>query len=210
MEIRADGTIWRKQIIFFHGKEFRRDSIEPRRAETLNPATLYYRITTREKGRWLSVQAHRLVYFHFFGEISEGMVINHKNGIKLDNRPENLEAITQAANVIHMREVLGKGGRPPRNPHLRGERHPQARFTRNDVVEIRNELRLGKLVKVIAKERGVSISAVASINFGKSYRNVTEDRDITFPIQISKFHPYKTAAQALKAEEPKPYYDVGI
>jgi len=206
MEIRPDGTIWRKQTIFFHGKEYRKDNIEPRRAETLNPATKYLRITTKVNNRWLCVQAHRLVFFHFFGEIKDDFVINHKNGIKTDNRPENLESITQSDNVKHMWKVLNKGVKPPRNKHLVGVRHPQAKFTREEVIEIRNEIRSGKSFKVIAEERNVAQSAISSINIGKSYRDVKEDSAVGFPIYASKFHPYKYKHEALKSES-MPDYD---
>lgn len=55
-----------------------------------------------------SVFVHRLVATAFISDIPEGMVINHKNGIKTDNRVENLEIVTPRENVIHAIEVLGK------------------------------------------------------------------------------------------------------
>jgi hypothetical protein len=48
-----------------------------------------------------SVFSHRTIVEFFFGKIEKGMVVNHKNGIKTDNRIDNLEAITQKENVIH-------------------------------------------------------------------------------------------------------------
>lgn len=55
-----------------------------------------------------SVFAHRLVVTAFISEIPDDKVINHKNGIKTDNRVENLEIVTQKVNVIHAINVLGK------------------------------------------------------------------------------------------------------
>ena len=37
----------------------------------------------------------------FIGTRPEGMVVNHKNGVKTDNRLENLEYITSRENTIH-------------------------------------------------------------------------------------------------------------
>lgn len=51
---------------------------------------------------------HRLVAEAFLGPIPDGMVVNHKNGIRDDNRLENLEYISQRENIIHARDVLGK------------------------------------------------------------------------------------------------------
>ena len=50
---------------------------------------------------------HRLVYEAFHGPIPNGFEINHKNGIRSDNRPENLEALTHAENVRYSKEHLG-------------------------------------------------------------------------------------------------------
>jgi hypothetical protein len=44
---------------------------------------------------------HRVVYETFVSTIEKGMVINHINGLKNDNRLVNLEAITQSCNIIH-------------------------------------------------------------------------------------------------------------
>ena len=54
------------------------------------------------------IHVHRLVVMAFISDIPVGMVINHKNGIKTDNRVENLEIVTQKQNVHHAINVLGK------------------------------------------------------------------------------------------------------
>lgn len=47
-----------------------------------------------------SILTHRLVWLTFVGEIEEGMVINHINGDKSDNRLENLEKVSHQENMI--------------------------------------------------------------------------------------------------------------
>lgn len=44
---------------------------------------------------------HRLVLMAFNGVPDKEMVCNHKNGVKADNRIENLEWVTQSVNCLH-------------------------------------------------------------------------------------------------------------
>lgn len=72
-------------------------------------ATLY---NDRKKIR---TGAHRLVALAFIPNPENKPQINHKNGIRTDNRPENLEWVTCSENNLHRRRVLqGGGGRPKR------------------------------------------------------------------------------------------------
>ena len=50
---------------------------------------------------------HQLVAHVFLGPIESGMQVNHINGIRTDNRLENLEIVTPQENMRHSREVLG-------------------------------------------------------------------------------------------------------
>lgn len=50
------------------------------------------------------VYEHMLVFEEAFGPIPEGLVIHHRNRVRSDNRPENLEALTQSEHMrLHMR-----------------------------------------------------------------------------------------------------------
>ncbi len=44
---------------------------------------------------------HRLAWFFAFGEIPEGMEIDHKNGIRDDNRIGNLRLVTSRENAMN-------------------------------------------------------------------------------------------------------------
>ena len=65
--------------------------------------------------------AHRLVWEAFNGPIPYPLQINHKNGVRDDNRLENLELVTASGNIQHMLKrftALGKkhneGGNYPK------------------------------------------------------------------------------------------------
>lgn len=56
------------------------------------------------------LQAHRIVYQKFVGELDARLVINHKDGDGLNNSVENLELVTQGENNAHRYRVLGYAG----------------------------------------------------------------------------------------------------
>jgi hypothetical protein len=51
---------------------------------------------------------HRMVAMAFHGVPPSNLEVNHINGIKTDNRPENLEWVTTSENELHSYRVLGK------------------------------------------------------------------------------------------------------
>jgi hypothetical protein len=55
----------------------------------------------RRTGRKRAILAHRLVWIRFNGPIPEGMEINHKDGVKHNNRLSNLELVTSSKNKLH-------------------------------------------------------------------------------------------------------------
>lgn len=58
-----------------------------------------------------SMKTHRLVCCAFFGHRDSSWHVNHKNGIRDDNRLCNLEWCTAGENVRHSFSVLGKKSR---------------------------------------------------------------------------------------------------
>lgn len=52
-----------------------------------------------KNGKMKHFSVHRLVVIAFRGDIPSGMTVDHVNGIKTDNRLENLQLLTNADNV---------------------------------------------------------------------------------------------------------------
>lgn len=105
--IDKNGAIWRLRVRRKQSKKgltwAKLD--HPRRAEA--QTSNYLVVQLELYGRKQVVMAHRAVYQHWVGPIPDGHVVNHKNGVKTDNRPSNLEAVTQSENVLHAIYVLG-------------------------------------------------------------------------------------------------------
>jgi hypothetical protein len=68
----------------------------------------YYRVSLSKDNKSKIYSIHRLVCAAFIG-IPKGMVCNHKNGDKSDNRLSNLEVVTQKQNEHHKWAVLDRG-----------------------------------------------------------------------------------------------------
>lgn len=91
--------------------------------------TGYKRVCLRLDNSDVHKYVHRLVLQAFLGD-NPGLQVNHKNGIKTDNRLSNLEWVTAAENLAHAR----------RNGLLKSEgvNHYRAKLTDVDIVEIRS------------------------------------------------------------------------
>jgi len=59
------------------------------RAEMINGLG-YLQVRLMVAGKRHHAAAHRLVWFHFNGPIPDGVTVNHKNGVKSENWPDNL------------------------------------------------------------------------------------------------------------------------
>ncbi len=79
---------------------------------------------------------HRLVVTCFIGEIPDHLVVNHKNGIKTDNRVENLEIVTRSQNIIHAYATGLAEGKA-------GEDNSQAKLTEQQVLQMYIHLKAG-------------------------------------------------------------------
>lgn len=84
-----------------------------------------------------TIQAHRLVAFVHIPLVEGKSIINHKNGIKTDNRVENLEWCTHTENMNHA--VANKF-----LVHKKGTEHCRASFTKKEVIKFCKLFEKGK------------------------------------------------------------------
>lgn len=66
----------------------------------------YRKVSIAWKPKNLQARAHRVIWFMFHGAIPEGMLVDHINGDRSDNRIENLRLVDHADNS---QNCTGKG-----------------------------------------------------------------------------------------------------
>lgn len=168
LEIDHLGRVWRtkKRTNNRWSGEVRTTACKRVRAEAANAAG-YLQVRLMRNGKRVHAAAHRLVWLHFRGEIPDGLTINHLNGIKGDNRPENLELATYSRQRKHAIRELGA-----KHWDCRGSNHPKTKLTEADVVEIRSRRRSGDRIKDIAADYGMRSRAVSAICRRRTWRHV--------------------------------------
>lgn len=116
----------------------------------------YIRVCLSQGWRELFNFVHQLVLIAFVGPRPEGMISRHKNGKPDDNRSDNLEWSTPKENradqKLHGTE----------NP-VRGEDHPQATITTEQVNRMRELADLGVSVSKISNEMQIRQRTVRRI-----------------------------------------------
>ena len=89
---------------YFKERHFGKDVIKyspPRISKFVTDKYGYYKLGLIKDGRNIHHHVHRLVAQAFIDNPENKTQVNHKNGIKTDNRVENLEWCTPKENTIH-------------------------------------------------------------------------------------------------------------
>ena len=110
----------------------------------------YKALSISKDGKFKMLTAHRLIAMSFLGR--SNLTVNHKNGIKTDNRIENLEFVTIRENNLHASRIGLVN-------HVKGEKHYASKLTEKDVLEIR-------------KMKGVKTKRELSIMYGVCEKNI--------------------------------------
>lgn len=113
----------------------------------------YLRCNLKKDGKRYDFSVHRLVAIAFLKKDKERELVNHKNGIKTDNRLENLEWCTQEENVKHAVKT----------------RLIKTKLTDKEAMEIKNS-KLSN--RKLAKQYGIDSTIVWRIKNGKAYKHL--------------------------------------
>lgn len=76
---------------------------------------------------------HRLVFAALHGPIPPRLTINHRDGNKANNHPDNVELASESEQRVHAWRVLDAY----KDRDQRGERHPMAKLTNEQVALLR-------------------------------------------------------------------------
>lgn len=123
---------------------------------------------SQEDGRECRVA--RLIAMTFHGEIPDDFQVNHVNGVRSDDRPENLEIVTCQENIRHAIDTLGARV---------GERNGCAKMTDAKVLELRERAAKNETYASLSQAFGVSAVEASNIAKGKTWAHVGGPRSLS-------------------------------
>lgn len=123
----------------------------------------YKRIGLRENGTRRHYSIHRLIALTFIPNPQNKPQVNHKNGIKTDNRVDNLEWVTQAENMQHAMKI---------GTHkIQGPESKRAKLTWRQINEIKKLRRTGATLQAIGDRFKVTKGTIWKIMNNYTYRD---------------------------------------
>lgn len=112
----------------------------------------YLRVCLHKSKKQFNVTVHRLVAKTFIPNPENKPQVNHKNGIKTDNRVENLEWVTSSENNIHKFRVLKKE-HPRPNKGKFGKDNPLSK----KIIQIKDGVVIAEFCGINDAERATGI-----------------------------------------------------
>lgn len=138
---------------------------EPKPLAQCRTQSGYLEVACVVDGKRVKAAAHRIIGKAFVPGYEDGLSINHINGVKTDNRPENLEWLSLSDNTRHQ-WATGL-------VDLRGDNCPGRKLSAKKVKIIRQWLRAGIPANQIATVTDLSASTISKIENGQRWSSIT-------------------------------------
>lgn len=131
----------------------------------------YLKISLKHRGISITRTVHRLVMETFNPNPDKTKQVNHINGIKTDNRLENLEWVTVSENIKH---AFSLGLKKPR----KGEESNFNKYN-EEIIRFACELMAqGKGTKYISEKTGLPYKYITDIRTGKKWAHISKDYNL--------------------------------
>lgn len=131
------------------------------------PDKFYPRVSLSMNGKITRISVHRIIAEMFIPNPENKPQVNHINGIKTDNRVENLEWCTSSENLIHGYKT---------SLHATGSLRYNSKLTEAQVIEIRNKY-VPRIYsqRMLAKEFNVRQSTIHGILNNTYWNYITNE-----------------------------------
>jgi hypothetical protein len=121
----------------------------------------YKQVSVKINKKRITKYVHRLVAEYFLENELKLPEVNHKNGVKSDNRLDNLEWISKSSNMQH---AMDHGLSPS------GVKKWNAKLNKKQVINIKEAYRAGVTMQHLAEKYDVCIETIRKIICRKTYK----------------------------------------